>query len=190
MQSSVSWSQVCCLVLTYTCETTVAYWLNRNAATHVYLADACHITNSIWLWKKSTTFIVERKKAMMPLFSALLLWVHFAPQTALKWTLKIPFKSYGSCTCDLKANQGDISAWCNCNIMIVDKTLLFNTVIFTCHLSLSLRSVNTIDSISSKAQNTDWKKEKTNGWQTQFTLIVANISTPQCANTHACSHNY
>lgn len=68
------------------------------------------------------------------------------------------FKSYGSCTCDLKANQRDISAWCNCNIMRVDKTLLFNTMIFTCHLSLSLRSVNTIDSISSKAQNTNRKK--------------------------------
>lgn len=75
-----------------------------------------------------------------------------------KCTLKIPFKSYGSSTCDLTANQGDISAWCNCNIMRVDKTLLFNTMIFTCHLSLSLRSVNRIDSINSKAQNTNWKK--------------------------------
>lgn len=79
------------------------------------------------------------------------------PEKALKQTLRIHFN--GS-TCDLKPNQRDISAWCNCNIMRVDKTSLFNTTIFTCHLSLSLRSVNRIDSISSKALNTNWKKKE------------------------------
>lgn len=109
------------------------------------------------------------------------------PAKALKQTLRIHFN--GS-TCDLKPNQRDISAWCNCNIMRVDKTLLFNTTIFTCHLSLSLRSVNRIDSISSKALNTNWKKKKKSPiwWQTQFTMTVANISQPGNAQTHRHTH--
>lgn len=70
--------------------------------------------------------------------------------------------------------------------MRVDKTVLFNTMIFTCHLFLSLRSVNRIDSISSTAQNTSWKKEKKSPiqWQAQFTQTVANVSQPRNAQTH------
>lgn len=36
MQSSVTWSQVHCLVQTYARETTEAYWLNLDTATYVY----------------------------------------------------------------------------------------------------------------------------------------------------------
>lgn len=157
MQSSVTWSQVCCLVLTCTCGTTVAYWLNRNDATHVYLANACQITKSIWPGKKGTPIKVLRKRATMP--SSLLSVCRFILRHRQQRTLKIPLKAMVA-ACDLKANQRDVSAWYNCNIMRVDKTLLFNIMIFTCHLSLSLRSVNTIDSISSKAQNTKWKKKR------------------------------
>ena len=133
---------------------------------------------------------------MTPLFSAPLLQVHFAPRKALKRTFKIPFRSSVCSACDLKPNQGDIWAWCNCNIMRVDKTLLFNTMIFTCHLSLSLRSVNRIDSISSTAQNTNWRRKKK---EEKITHSVANTihtdsgktsQPPQCTSTHARSHNY
>lgn len=119
---------------------------------------------------------------MMPLCSALLLWVHFVPRKALKRTLRIPFKSPGSGACDLKPNQRGISAWRNCNIMRVDKTLLFNTMIFTCHLSLSLRSVNRIDSISGTAQNTNWKKK-------EITHSVANtIHTDSSKHLNSTMH--
>lgn len=138
--------------------------------------------------KRTQCSFVERKRPMTPLFFALLLWLHFAPQKALKRTVKISFKSYGSSACDLKPNQGDISARCNCNIMRVDKTLLFNTMIFTCHLSLSLRSVNRIDSISSTAQNKTGEKKSPIQWQTLFTLTVVNISQSQNAQTHIHTH--
>lgn len=141
--------------------------------------------------KRTQCSFVERKRPMTPLFFALLLWLHFAPQKALKRTVKISFKSYGSSACDLKPNQGDISARCNCNIMRVDKTLLFNTMIFTCHLSLSLRSVNRIDSISSTAQNKTGEKKITHSVaNTIHTDSSKHLTVPECTNTHSYSHNY
>lgn len=69
--------------------------------------------------------------------------------------------------------------------MRVDKTILFNTMIFTCHLSLSLRSVNRIDSISSTVQNTNWKKKKNSPIQRRRQW---QISQPHNTLTHMHAH--
>lgn len=86
---------------------------------HVFTSQT---TTSTWLWERR--LFIEMKRPMAPLICALLSLAHLEPLKALKQTLRTPFKSFGSGACDLKPNQGDISVWCNCNIMRVDKTLI------------------------------------------------------------------